>query len=469
MLDPSLIPDNGNIEVKWNNFIKSPWKIIDEINRLSPYAQNILLSLLAEGVVKYHDQSYQVGNFTLFATMNPPDEGNYELPIPFMDRFALALPITMPDYASMQTIGKKDKLSIRESFPFSLKNNIIYDIQDEVAELKYDPEAEEFIDNIIADYRLCDRTQKEANESQTVDTGLCTYGTECRYNLTGLVCNKIINPLSVRVKEDLYRYGRALAWFLGYDTVSSLHIKSIAPYLIWHRSKLSKKYLNENNKDYIDNNIFITNPELDGTRKILDQIYTRFNKRYPEFIVKYKKALNAELQTLELEKLIKDSKSVEDDLLIKTEIYPGLLQLYEIYESLKNYTDQIENANSIHELLELKNSIKRTYKIQNRQLLSDRIDRLMALKKIHGFEIEKYIVTDSTSISDGKIKERLIELYGDNLDFELHKEATLSRSSDDFLLTVKPTRSPLGIKLLFKYQGPQNEITSELLKVGSKE
>jgi len=34
MLDPSLIPDNGNIEVKWNNFIKSPWKIIDEINRL---------------------------------------------------------------------------------------------------------------------------------------------------------------------------------------------------------------------------------------------------------------------------------------------------------------------------------------------------------------------------------------------------------------------------------------------------
>ena len=84
---------DGNIEVQWNDFVKSQWKIIDEVNRLSHYAQNILLSLLAEGVVKYQNQSYPIGNFTVFATMNPPDEGNVVLPMPFMDRFALALPI----------------------------------------------------------------------------------------------------------------------------------------------------------------------------------------------------------------------------------------------------------------------------------------------------------------------------------------------------------------------------------------
>lgn len=469
MLDPSLIPENGNIEVKWNSFIKSPWKIIDEINRLSPYAQNILLSLLAEGVVKYHDQSFQVGNFTVFATMNPPDEGNYELPIPFMDRFALALPITMPDYASMQTIGKKDKLSIKESFPFSLKENIIYDIQDEISELKYELEAEEFIDNIIADYRLCDRTQKEANESQTVDNGLCTYGIECRYYKPFLVCNKIVNPLSVRVKEDLYRYGRAIAWYLGYERVTSTHIKAIAPYLIWHRSKLSRKYINENNKEYIDNNIFIVNPELEGTKKIIDLIHNRFTKRYPEFIIKYKKALNAELQILELEKLISDSMSVEDDLLIKKEIYPGLIKLHEIYDLIKEHTSKIENVESVKELLQIKNDLKRAYNIQNRQILSERIDRLIAIKKIQGFEIEKYIVSDSKTISDGKIKERLMDEYGHSLEFELHKEATLSKNSEEFVLTVKPTRSGLGFKLLFKYQGPQNEITNELFKFGTKQ
>ncbi|SVD58075.1 uncharacterized protein METZ01_LOCUS410929, partial [marine metagenome] len=52
ILSPDLIPDDGDIEVQWNHFVKSRWKIVDEVNRLKPYAQNILLSLLAEGVVK---------------------------------------------------------------------------------------------------------------------------------------------------------------------------------------------------------------------------------------------------------------------------------------------------------------------------------------------------------------------------------------------------------------------------------
>lgn len=100
---------NGKLDVVWNEFVTSEWKIIDEINRLSPYAQNILLSLLAEGSVKYHDQSKIVPPFTLYATLNPKDNANEELALPFRDRFALALPITMPDYDSFSTIGKKTR------------------------------------------------------------------------------------------------------------------------------------------------------------------------------------------------------------------------------------------------------------------------------------------------------------------------------------------------------------------------
>ena len=91
MMNPNLIKD-GKINVIWNDFVDSQWKIIDEINRLSPYAQNILLSLLAESSVKYHNQSKNLSSFTLFATMNPKDNANFELSLPFLDRFALALP-----------------------------------------------------------------------------------------------------------------------------------------------------------------------------------------------------------------------------------------------------------------------------------------------------------------------------------------------------------------------------------------
>ena len=120
-------------------------KIIDEINRLSPYAQNILLSLLAEGSVKYHDQSMIVPAFTLFATLNPKDNANTELSLPFKDRFALALPITMPDYDSFSTIGKRDKSSYNDRIEEYLQDVNLEELQEIVKNIPYTEEAELFI------------------------------------------------------------------------------------------------------------------------------------------------------------------------------------------------------------------------------------------------------------------------------------------------------------------------------------
>ena len=212
----------GKIDVVWNTFVDSKWKIIDEINRLSPYAQNILLSLLAEGSVKYQDESRIVPPFTLYATLNPKDNANEELSLPFKDRFALALPITMPDYDSFSTIGKRDKNS-RAKLEEYLPNVDLREVQNDIKSLSYTQEAELFINYIISSYRLCMRASKESNDTLSVDKNLCE---NCRMKGEEKVCNKIKQPLSVRVKEDLYRYGKALAWFLGAPQVtdfSSLH------------------------------------------------------------------------------------------------------------------------------------------------------------------------------------------------------------------------------------------------------
>ena len=131
----------GKIDVVWNSFVDSEWKIIDEINRLSPYAQNILLSLLAEGSVKYQDESRIVPPFTLFATLNPKDNANEELSLPFKDRFALALPITMPDYDSFSTIGKSDKNS-RSKLEEYLPNIDLSEVQKDIKSISYTTEAE---------------------------------------------------------------------------------------------------------------------------------------------------------------------------------------------------------------------------------------------------------------------------------------------------------------------------------------
>ena len=158
----------GKIDVVWNSFVDSEWKIIDEINRLSPYAQNILLSLLAEGSVKYQDESRIVPPFTLFATLNPKDNANEELSLPFKDRFALALPITMPDYDSFSTIGKSDKNS-RSKLEEYLPNIDLSEVQKDIKSISYTTEAELFINYIIASYRLCMRASKESNDNLSVD------------------------------------------------------------------------------------------------------------------------------------------------------------------------------------------------------------------------------------------------------------------------------------------------------------
>jgi MoxR-like ATPase len=89
-LDIAQLTGNRNlthgkyIDVHWSKFVESPWKIIDELNRLSPYAQNILLSLLAEGSVKYHNSSKRLSTYSVYATMNPKAQRMKEI---FLCRF----------------------------------------------------------------------------------------------------------------------------------------------------------------------------------------------------------------------------------------------------------------------------------------------------------------------------------------------------------------------------------------------
>ncbi len=107
---------DGEEEVVWRQFVTSFWKIIDEVNRLTPYAQDILLSLLAEGTVKYYDSIITINKFCLFGTINPNDVGTFELSQPFLDRFGISVPIAMPASHDLQLIlaGKDEKFSGRD-------------------------------------------------------------------------------------------------------------------------------------------------------------------------------------------------------------------------------------------------------------------------------------------------------------------------------------------------------------------
>ena len=364
---------NKKVDVIWNDFVDSPWKIIDELNRLSPYAQNILLSLLAESSVKYHNESKRLPNFSLYATMNPKDEGNFIMSLPFLDRFALALPITMPDYESLSTIGKKDKSSKQDDLANYLNAFDLKIAQEEVKDIRYSEEAELFINVIISSYRLCDRISKESNDSITVEKGLCN---GCHFNAPEKVCNKIIHPLSVRVKEDLYRYGKALAWYLGDAEVQPNHIKVLAPFMIWHRSSLSKSFKNELKEGRFETCIFSLNIELDSTKELIEKISFEFEGLLP-LLKKFERVKKGKLLLEEFQDFVKNIKQSNNNFLITIkEIVPILEQEYvPVYNEIIGYNKKIEASRNLEDLGKLKQELSDRYDIPNRQFLADLIEK----------------------------------------------------------------------------------------------
>ena len=234
----------GKIDVIWSGFVDEKWKIIDEVNRMNPYARDVVLSLLAEGRVKYYDQTKDCSAYTLFATMNPGDEGTFELPLPFKDRFGLAVGVSMPDWRGWDSIGISDKKIIEENYGGGvLSEKDLEWVQKDIAEtVQIDPKAESLVNQIMEEYRICERVAKELSENYHVDNGLCE---GCHWLTTNAVCKKVRTHLSVRVKQDLIRYSRALAWLLGYSEVKVEHVRAIAPYCIWHRTSYGKAYLND--------------------------------------------------------------------------------------------------------------------------------------------------------------------------------------------------------------------------------
>jgi hypothetical protein len=391
--------------------------------------------------------------------MNPKDEGNFLMSLPFLDRFALALPITMPDYESLSTIGReKDKSNKLDDLASYLKSFDLKAAQEEVIELKYSEEAELLINVIISSYRICDRISKESNDTITVEKGLCN---NCRYNVTEKVCNKIVHPLSVRVKEDLYRYGKALAWYLGDSEVEIKHIKTLAPFMIWHRSSLSKLFKKELSESRFDDGVFSLNIELESTKEIMDIICSEFEGMI-QFLQTFEKVKKGKLNPDEFKEFVKSIKDDRNNFLItKKEIVPILEQSYTpVYQEITSYNDRIDTTNDIQELNVLKSELSDRYDIPNRQFLADLIEKKRRkigsqslpkrTFKLH-FEYFELLVAQDCTILDRIIKSK----FNNNFNPTYNKTEVLSDLGEaEFNLIMERLNEGSGISSLrFVYQG----------------
>jgi MoxR-like ATPase len=316
----------GKEEVVWRQFVTNFWKIIDEINRLTPYAQDILLSLLAEGTVKYYDSITTINKFCLFATINPNDVGTFELSQPFLDRFGISVPIAMPASHDLQLIlaGKDEKYSGRDELievPKILTIDELMEIWYYINKIKFSVEVNNYIHAIIREFTLCSRIDKGNTEDIKPSAGLCS---GCHFNTAQNVCNKIDSILSVRVAKDLLRYSKALAWLLGIGKIDVNIVNTITPYVISHRAVYVKRELEKS--PYFGN-------KYEFSKNMLNSIQKRFKNRQPcyEIAERFREGNSKENDLTELKKFEKNDLIVKFDLIpfvnsVNNKKYPPLAQ-----------------------------------------------------------------------------------------------------------------------------------------------
>ncbi|MHA1168824.1 MAG: AAA family ATPase, partial [Candidatus Hodarchaeales archaeon] len=228
-LKPGPLLSKGEQVVIWRDFVKAKWKIVDEVNRLSEYNQNILLSLLAEGRIKYYDEIHQMEDFTLYATLNPGGTGTFRLGLPFLDRFVLSLPITSPSLSDNEIIihGQDERLfGYDENYqvPAILSFSELNEIKLQIEKIKVTDTAERFIQTIIRETTVCERVEKTLvyeTVGREIGGRLCE---SCHWNVQKSICNKIITPLSTRALKDLKRVSKALAWICGEKQADIKHV-----------------------------------------------------------------------------------------------------------------------------------------------------------------------------------------------------------------------------------------------------
>jgi MoxR-like ATPase len=271
-LRPGPLMKEGVELVVWRKFVTGFWKILDEVNRLTPHAQNILLSMLAEGELKYYDEIKRCEEYCLFATLNPSDAGTFDLSPPFLDRFGIAVPITMPTVNDLELIlsSRDEKLFGYDELwqvPAILKEEDLLTIWNLADKIPISKTASEFMRSMVREFGACIRTDKSQSGDLTVETGLCD---NCHFNTAKSVCNKVVIPLSVRAVKDLNRYAKAITWLISAQEVSVGMVKAIAPLVFWHRTRYVRDSV-ESSPFYGDKFAF--------TQHLVELASTRFTQR----------------------------------------------------------------------------------------------------------------------------------------------------------------------------------------------
>ncbi len=436
---------DGEEVVVWRQFITNFWKVIDEVNRLTPYAQDILLSLLAEGTVKYYDEITTIQKYCLYATINPQDVGTFELSQPFLDRYGISVPISMPTSSDLELIlkGKDEKYSGWDELiqvPKVLTIDELMEIWYFVNKIPFENKVNNYIHAIVREFTLCDRIDKGNSGDLKPSKGLCS---GCHFDTTQNICNKIDSILSVRVAKDLLRYSKALTWLMNLNKIDVNIVNTIAPYVISHRVIYSNRELDK--APYWGN-------RYEFSRGILNLIQKKFINR--EICYQITEKFRDGIAEKEELTTLKNYK--KNDLIVKFDLLPFVNNVNDKkYSTLAQKIINSAKRGNIKELAELRNTLTEDMTFPNRAYLINLCNQELykqtvtdyVFKYMNRDEIWADIAAEFPSL-DKPIKEALIRRQTKQIRTEdLLIEINVSGINEDSLVNIQISGGSEALKL----------------------
>ena len=295
-LDTVKMISKGEKEVIPTAFLKCPVKIWDEINRTPAELTSVAMKLVDIGKAVYQGVLLKATPGPLFATANYTDEGTFQLTPPFLDRFDVAVMVTSPQPWDLRKIRERgdEKLNGTIEDLLEIPKDLELDFEKIRKEIKNISECVDkdipivsaFVDFVCGSLRF--------SEAASQNIVRATKGNACYINQDNAPqghfidssFNYTLNELSVRTSKAIPRYAKAFAWLNGRDRVELQDLKTVLPYLLWHKLQPSQKALSENQ--------IYENDRIAFVEDLVQKIETEYNEALNSNAIKYYAlALNA--------------------------------------------------------------------------------------------------------------------------------------------------------------------------------
>lgn len=235
-------------DVVWQPSVYLPLVILDELNRLSPGKQSVIIEFARTGMIEHLGKYFSNGKPAFFATINHNGPGTYPIPQPMLDRFDIAIELTPGPFYVQELIRKAGRNQHELTDPKRTEEIITRLLQKDVSidekcaslniedcspdiDLPLTPDAKTFLGCIW----------EEINTTRLYGDNRPGEADTSNHNAP-YASSKVSEGISSRAYDSIMFYSTMLASYLGHDKIGIEYIQTIAPYCLAHRLPFTEDF-----------------------------------------------------------------------------------------------------------------------------------------------------------------------------------------------------------------------------------